>query len=80
LIRAGHLRLERGAGPNGPVNSWAAVVSAIVVGGTHVDVLCRGGDRWQASVSLSDWTGLRLVAGDPVTLSVRPENIHVIPA
>jgi len=79
LIRAGHLRLERVGGPIDADNSWVAVVSSFVIGGTHVDVLCTGGCRWQASVPLSDWPGLRLVAGDSVTLSVRPENIHVIP-
>ena len=80
LIRAGHLRLVPAVDSPGPVNSWPAVVGGIVVGGTHVDVTCRGGGRWQASVSLSDWGGLRLLAGDPVTLSVRAEYIHVIPA
>jgi molybdate transport system ATP-binding protein len=79
LIRAGRLRLTPPGSPAGCANSWAAIVSDIVVGGTHADVFCRGGGCWQVSVSLSDWDGLRLVAGDPVALAVDPENIHVIP-
>jgi molybdate transport system ATP-binding protein len=79
LIRAGHLRLDHPSDSPGPVNSWTAVVDSVVVDGTDVDIFCRGGGLWQASVSLSDWHDLRLVAGDSVTLSVRPENIHMIP-
>ena len=79
LIRAAHLRLSAGRGSAScPPNSWEAVVSDIVIGSARVDIYCQGGGRWQVGVSFSEWRSLGLSTGAPVTISVFPEDVHLL--
>jgi len=83
FIRAGNLIVDRSpeslVKASVAVNKWTASIYHVTFNRTHVDVYCNGNGQWQASLSLARWRELRLSVGDRVTLSVGPEDLHVIP-
>jgi molybdate transport system ATP-binding protein len=79
LVRAGNIRLERGGPPAAAVNCWDAVIRNVFYDRTHVDVYCGGKGLWRTNVSFLEWENLGLGEGDRVRLSVRPQDMHVIP-
>jgi molybdate transport system ATP-binding protein len=80
LVRSGNIHLERDGEAPAATGSWGAVIRRVVFGRTHVDVYCQGNGLWQVSLSLGRWQELGLNLGELVTLWVRMENLHLIPA
>lgn len=79
LARSGNIRLALGnGGPDNEPNTWPARVEHKNFYHTHVDVICRGGGRWQVALSIADWQRMGLKKGDAVRLSLKEEDLHVI--
>ena len=78
MIRSGSLSLHRLGKPPAGCISWQAKIKSFSFNRTHVDVYCQGCGCWETSISFAQWQNLKLSKGDDVSLSVKPENCHLI--